>query len=63
MAGGWSFEPIRDNYPGIDDADIRACIAYGAEISRKRYVELPVAPLPWTLRSREPGTTTLEILV
>ncbi len=41
-----SFEQIRDNYPGIDDTDIRACIAYGAEMSRERYVDLPVSSLP-----------------
>ena len=45
LAGGWSFEQIRENYPGIDDTDIRACIAYGAEMSRERYVELPVSSL------------------
>ncbi len=42
LASGWTFDQIRENYPGIDD-DIRACIAYGAEMSRERYVELPAA--------------------
>jgi len=41
LASGWTFEQIRSNYPGIEDADILACIAYGAEMSRERYVELP----------------------
>ena len=42
LASGWSFEQVLENYPGIEEADIRACIAYGAEMSRERYVELPV---------------------
>ena len=42
LANGSSFEEILENYPGIEIEDIRACIAYGAEMSRERYVELPV---------------------
>jgi uncharacterized protein (DUF433 family) len=42
LASGWSFQQVLDNYPGITDADIRACIAYGAEMSRERYVDIPV---------------------
>lgn len=41
LAEGWSFEEIRTNYPGVEDEDIRACIAYGAEMSRERYVDIP----------------------
>ena len=40
LASGWSIPEILDNYPGLEDADIRACIAYGAEMSRERYVEV-----------------------
>lgn len=36
----------RETYPGIENADILACIAYGAEMSRERYVELPLANQP-----------------
>lgn len=43
LAGGWSFEEILDNYPGLEQADILACIAYGAEMSRERYVDIPFA--------------------
>jgi uncharacterized protein (DUF433 family) len=46
LASGWSFEEVKDNYPGIEDDDIRACIAYGAEMSRERYVELPLGAGP-----------------
>ncbi len=42
LASGWSYRQILDNYPGIEQADILACIAYGAEMSRERYVEIPV---------------------
>lgn len=41
LADGASFAQILDEYPGLEEADIRACIAYGAEMSRERYVEIP----------------------
>ena len=40
LASGWSYQQLLDNYPGITDEDIRACIAYGAEMSRERYVDI-----------------------
>jgi len=40
LASGWSYEEVKDNYPGVEDDDIRACIAYGAEMSRDRYVDV-----------------------
>lgn len=43
LADGTSFEEVLENYPGITREDIQACIAYGAEMSRERYVELPTA--------------------
>lgn len=30
LASGWSFQEILDNYPGLEEPDVRACIAYGA---------------------------------
>ena len=41
LAGGWSIDEVLANYPGLEADDILACIAYGAEMSRERYVELP----------------------
>ena len=41
LASGWSFQEVLDNYPGIQREDILACIAYGAEMSRERYVDIP----------------------
>jgi uncharacterized protein (DUF433 family) len=40
LASGWSISDILDNYPGLEEADIYACIAYGAEMSRERFVEI-----------------------
>ena len=40
LSAGWSIPEILENYPGLEEADIRACLAYGAEMSRERYVEI-----------------------
>jgi len=42
LAAGQSIEEILDGYPGLEEADVRACIAYGAEMSRERYVDVPM---------------------
>lgn len=42
LASGASIQEILDNYPGLEEADIYACIAYGAEMSRERYVDIPM---------------------
>ncbi len=42
LASGMSTGDILEDYPGLEEADILACIAYGAEMSRERYVDLPV---------------------
>jgi uncharacterized protein (DUF433 family) len=36
-----STEEILAEYPQLTKDDIRAAIAYGAEMSRERYVEIP----------------------
>jgi uncharacterized protein (DUF433 family) len=41
LASGTTMREILDDYPGLEEADILACIAYGAEMSRERYVDLP----------------------
>jgi uncharacterized protein (DUF433 family) len=33
LASGCSIPEILENYPGVEEADVRACIAYGAHIS------------------------------
>ncbi len=40
LASGWTNSEILENYPGLEAEDIRACIAYGAEMSRERFVEI-----------------------
>lgn len=41
LAQGVSHQELLDDYPGLEEADLLACIAYGSEMSRERYVELP----------------------
>jgi uncharacterized protein (DUF433 family) len=41
LAGGASIEQILAEYPSLKKADVRACIAYGAEVVRERYPVLP----------------------
>lgn len=42
LSGGMTTAEILDDYPGLDETDVLACIAYGAEMSRERYFEIPV---------------------
>ena len=42
LAGGETIEEILEDYPGIEREDIYACIAYGAEMARERYFEIPL---------------------
>ena len=41
LASGWSTQQGLENYPGLEEADILACIAYGAEMSREHYIDIP----------------------
>jgi uncharacterized protein (DUF433 family) len=34
-------QEILKQYPELEEADILACIAYGAEMARERYAEIP----------------------
>ncbi len=42
LAGGDSPEMVLEDFPGLTTADIRACIAYGAEAARGRLLDFPV---------------------
>ena len=44
LASGSTVPEILEDYPGLTEADIQACIAYGAEMARERYVEVPLEP-------------------
>lgn len=41
LANGMTIAEILEEYPHLTEEDIRAAIAYGAEMSRERYVEIP----------------------
>ena len=41
LASGMTVEEVLHEYPKLTEEDIRAAIAYGAEMSRERYVEVP----------------------
>lgn len=41
LASGMTSEEVLEEYPQLETEDIRAAIAYGAEMSRERYVEIP----------------------
>jgi uncharacterized protein (DUF433 family) len=40
LASGMTIPNVLEEYPGIEEADVLACIAYGAEMSRERFVEV-----------------------
>jgi uncharacterized protein (DUF433 family) len=42
LASGMTERQVLKDYPGLEAADIHACIAYGAEMSRERYVDVPM---------------------
>jgi uncharacterized protein (DUF433 family) len=43
LASGMSIPEVLNEYPGLEELDIRAAIAYGAEMSRSRYIPVPAA--------------------
>lgn len=43
LADGTSQAEILSEYPDLTTDDLRAALAYGAEMSRERYVDLPAA--------------------
>jgi uncharacterized protein (DUF433 family) len=42
LASGMTVEHILKEYPQLSREDILACVAYGAEMSRERFVEVPL---------------------
>ncbi len=43
LASGETIPAILENYPGLVEDDIYACIAYGAEMSRERFIDIAIA--------------------
>jgi uncharacterized protein (DUF433 family) len=46
LANGETAAQILESYPQLEEVDIMACLAYGAEMARERYVEIPIAAKP-----------------
>jgi uncharacterized protein (DUF433 family) len=46
LAGGTSTEEILEEYPQLSREDVQACIAYGAEMARERFVPIPMETQP-----------------
>lgn len=42
LASGMTIPELLEQYPQLQVEDICACIAYGAEMSRERYVDIPL---------------------
>jgi uncharacterized protein (DUF433 family) len=45
LASGWTMQDIMKEY-ALEEADVLACIAYGAEMARERVVEVPLEQKP-----------------
>ncbi len=42
LSDGTSFDEIIASYPSLKKEDILAAIAYGSEMSRERFIEIPL---------------------
>ena len=42
LAAGETIDELLSDYPGIEKEDILACIAYGAEMSRNTFADIPL---------------------
>ncbi len=42
LAAGESVEAILRDYSGLTREDIQACIAYGSEMARERFMDIPL---------------------
>lgn len=45
LANGDSCETIPGEYPQLTREDIQACIAYGSEAARERFIPVPLTPV------------------
>jgi uncharacterized protein (DUF433 family) len=41
LAAGRTVGQVLEDHPGLEEADIFACLAYGSEMSRSNFVDLP----------------------
>ena len=42
LASGMTIPELLEEYPQLQVEDIYACITYGAEMSRERYIDIPL---------------------
>ena len=42
LASGMTVEQVLEQYPQLSREDVMACRAYGAEMSREMFVEVPL---------------------
>ena len=42
LAAGMTVDEVLQQYPQLTREDVQACIAYGSEMSRERYVDIPI---------------------
>ena len=42
LASGMSHKEVLEEYPGLEETDIHACLAYGSEMTREHYVAVPL---------------------
>ncbi len=42
LASGMTVEQVLEQYPQLSREHVLACVAYGAEMSRERFVEVPL---------------------
>jgi len=46
LASGMSIPEILDAYPGLEETDIHACIAYATEVARERVIDISAEATP-----------------
>jgi uncharacterized protein (DUF433 family) len=46
LAAGASEAEILESYPSLTSEDVRAALAYAAEMARERYVDIPIKHTP-----------------
>ena len=42
LAAGETIDELLQDYPGIEREDVLACVAYGAEMARNVFVDIPL---------------------
>lgn len=42
LATGMNVEEVLEQYPQLSHEDVLACVAYGAEMSRERFIDIPL---------------------